>query len=130
MIFALVAIGYFLVVWSIIRMFRKYEKRNWIWLIPIIIGLPFGIGPFIALAYLLVTRNNKNNNNNYNNVVYNSDGSYTVYKSAESLKGPSTGKIIFKVISGIIIAGLVAFGLLVIAFLVALAIKPANSKSM
>ena len=123
---------YIFVIVALINMFKNYNKLNWAWLAIMIVGLFFGVAPFIAIAYLIVfNRKNKNNLASTNKkVVYSQDGSYTVYKPEDTAQAPSNARVAFKVLIGIIFAAMISFGLLIVGVIILFATKPSGGKNM
>jgi len=121
---------YVFVITALVNMFKNYNKQNWAWLAIMIIGIPLGVAPFIAIAYLIVfNRKNKNKLASTNKgVVYNQDGSYTVYKPEDTAQAPSTARVAFKVLIGIMFAAMISFGLLIVGFMILLASQPSGAK--
>jgi hypothetical protein len=123
---------YVFVITALVNMFKNYNKQNWAWLAIMIISIPLGVAPFIAIAYLIVfNRKNKNNLASTNKgVVYNQDGSYIVYKPEDTAQAPSTARVAFKVLIGIIFATMISYGLLLVGIIILIATKPSGSKYM
>lgn len=129
--FSITLVLYVFVVWALIRLFRNYDKQNWVWLAIMFVGLLFGVAPFIAIAYLLVTRNKSRISATTNNgVVYNTDGSYAVYKAEDTSKAPSAGRVAFKILLSVIFAAMIACGLLIVGVFILIATAPKGSKGM
>ncbi len=114
-------LSYIMVPIAFIVMMKNYRTTNWLWLGFLLASLLMGIAPFVALAYLLVTA--------YQNgkgpiiqpaagVTYHTDGSYTMYKPTPAQAAPSPGKTAFKVVGGVIAGAAIAFGLLIIGFII------------
>lgn len=122
------------VVWALIRMFMNFDNQSWLWLSALVVSLFLGCAPFVGIAYLVVSYGKSNKSiasSNNSKVVYNTDGSYVVYKSEDTSKAPSTGKVAFKVIVGVVSAALISTGLLIVGVVILLALKPpSGSKGM
>ena len=109
----------------------NYRPTNWIWLVILIISLFLGIGPYIAIAYIIYALSTRKTIKN-SSVEYGPDGSYTKYGPGYTKSPPKTGEVALKVFGGILAGVCVAFGLLVIGIFIAILTykPPAGSKTM
>jgi hypothetical protein len=122
--------SYILVPIALAVMFRNYKPTNWLWAGFLIVSIFCGIAPFVAIAYLITfffstkpfDKNNKNTR--VKGVTYHPDGSYTVYSSQATKSAPSTGKVAFRVIGGILAGLTMAFGLLLVGIVLLITIFP------
>jgi hypothetical protein len=122
---SLLLISYILVPIALVLMFKNYKTMNWLWLAFLIGSIFIGVAPFVALAYLVtayITRNKSKQSSTVSNssVTYNPDGSYTVYKSEDTKKASSPGKVAFKVVGGVLAGLCVVGGMLFIGLIIAI----------
>jgi heme/copper-type cytochrome/quinol oxidase subunit 2 len=127
----LLVFGYFLIPIALVVMFTAYRPVNWIWFCLLMISLFIGVAPFVAIVYLLVyfrSRKKQGDTSDANSrVTYHPDGSYTVYKAANTSSAPSAGKMAFRIVGGILAAASVLFGLLIVAFIIFVVLAPSSA---
>jgi hypothetical protein len=128
------SIGYVLIPIAFVFMLKNYKTKDWIWAILLVPSVFIGIGPFIALAYLVTLCYNEyrrhSNRPVVDRVVYNRDGSYTVYK-ADSVKSVSPAQSVFKIIGWVIAGIFIVYGLLFVGLMIFMSIAcSGNSKCM
>ncbi len=103
-------------------MMKNYDKNNWLWLGLIAIGFLIGIAPLVAIAYLInavwLEHKDAKQAPNGDSVTYHPDGSYTVYNMESTKSAPSPAKLAFRIVGGLIIGCVVAYGLFIVGIVV------------
>lgn len=126
----LLVLGYLLVPIALIYMVRNYKSTNWLWAGFLVASVFIGIAPFVAIAYLITlflsSRSTKRKGDANAKVVksYNTDGSYVVYDASSVKSAPSTGRVAFKMIGGIVAGITIAFGLLIVGIILLFTLFP------
>ncbi len=126
-------LGYVLIPVAFFFMLKNYQRQNWIWAVLLAASIFIGIGPFIALAYiatLCYSQYKSHSNKQVDQVIYNRDGSYTVYK-ADSARSVSPATAVFRIIGGVVAGIFIVYGLLFVGLTIFISIScSGNSKCM
>jgi hypothetical protein len=124
---------YILVPIAFIVMLKNYRTTNWMWLGFLLLGLPLGIAPYVAVAYLvssLLLGKNKGKSTE-TKATYYPDGSYIIYKAEDTQSAPSAGKVAFRIIGGLVAGAALCFGLFIIGIMIFVSVScGGNSKCM
>lgn len=118
-------LSYILVPIAFVMMLKNYQTTNWLWLGFLLISLPIGVGPFIALAYLFASATGYQKDvSKSSKITYNADGSYTVYKAEDTKAAPSAGRLAFRIVGGLIAGATMAVGLIIVGAILLFTLAP------
>ncbi len=112
--------SYVLVIFALVLIFKKYTgKSSMTWLGILIVGIFAGIGPLIAIAYLLAALRNRNGKleDSRPKVIYKPDGNYTVYSDSEDTTS-TTSKKVTRLVGGILAGIAITAGLFVVGIII------------